>query len=59
VSLSSALLQVASVAFCSQPRADYRSEVPLFDPSKSHKRAAVRRLNVSESQQNLSDGVIR
>jgi len=59
VSLSNALLQIASVTCCSLPPAEFCPQVHLFDPGGSYKRAAVRRLDVSESQKDSSDRVIR
>jgi len=58
VSLSNAQLWIASVTCRSLPHAE-SLQVPLFDPGRSYKGAAVRRLDVSENQKNLSDGVIR
>ena len=57
--LSDAPLRIASVTCRSLPHAEFRSPLPLFDPDRSYKRALVRRLDISESQKNLSDGVIR
>jgi hypothetical protein len=59
VSLSKAPLRIASVPCGFLPRAKSRPHVLLLDPGRSYKRAAVRRLDVSESQNNLSDGDIR
>jgi hypothetical protein len=59
VNLSNALLQIASMTCCSLPHAESHPQVPLFDPDRSIKQTAIRRLGISESQKNLSDGVIR
>jgi len=59
MSLSKAPLWVASVPCGFLPHAKSRPHAPLLDPGRFYKRAAVRRLDVSESQNNLSDGVIR
>ena len=59
MSLSDARLRIVSATCCSLPHAESRPQAPSSIQAWSYKRAAVRRLDVSESQKNLSDGVIR
>jgi hypothetical protein len=56
VSFPKALLQIGSVICCSLPRANLRIRVLPFNPHRSFEQNATRRLDVSESRKNLSEG---